>query len=91
MKRLTLLLDSRERQLILEHGYPFDGIKRQCEALQDRDGPERIVDDAYWWEQLAGNLAITINEDVRSPALLDELHELIDRVEALLQFGSEDD
>lgn len=84
MKQLTVPLDPRERVLILEYAYPFDGMKKQCIALQASDEVEPIVDDSYWWDQILGNLAITLNEDVRPGPLADELHALYERVEDLL-------
>ena len=85
MRSLTVVLSPRERDLIMKYAYPFEAILRQCTELQASSKDEPVVDDSYWWEQILGNLAITLNEDVPPGSLADELHELYERVEEVFE------
>jgi len=78
---LKIKLTQRERELILKYGYPFDELETQLREALDASGRVAIRDGAYWWEQVAGNLAISINEDVEDAGLLEELDELCDAIE----------
>ncbi|HPM83977.1 MAG TPA: hypothetical protein PLF81_24895 [Candidatus Anammoximicrobium sp.] len=82
---LTIKLTSRERELILRHGYPFDDIERQLRDSCNRQGRVEVRDTAYWWEQVVGNLSISINEDVEDQDLLEELDELCNTIESHLE------
>jgi hypothetical protein len=73
---LTIRLTSRERELILKYGYPFEGIEHQLRSSCTKRGRVEISDTAYWWEQIVGNLSISVNEDVEEGDLLEELDEL---------------
>lgn len=81
---LTIKLTAREPKLILRYGYPFDEIDRQLRSSCTKRGRVGISDAAYWWEQVVGNLAITVNEDVEDEELLGELNELCDKIESYL-------
>lgn len=87
---LKIMLTNRERALILKYGYPFDEIERQLRDAASKRGRVTICDDRYWWEQVVGNLCISINEDVKGRALLDELCELCDLIECLLEEEQEE-
>ena len=78
---VTIVLTSRERELILQYGYPFDNIKRQLRKSSRSRRPVKISDGPYWWEQVVGNLSISVNEDVEDRDLAQELCDLADAVE----------
>ena len=82
---LTIKLTSRERELILEYGYPFEGIEHQLRDSCHKRGRVEVRDTAYWWEQVVGNLSISVNEDVEDEDLLEELDELCDTIESHLE------
>ncbi|HUF63853.1 MAG TPA: hypothetical protein VMN36_17375 [Verrucomicrobiales bacterium] len=82
---ITIELTKRERDLIAEYGYPFDDIKRQIEGAKDTAGAVEITDGRYWWEQVIGNLSISINEDAESDSLIEELCLLADEIELILK------
>lgn len=82
---LKIMLTHRERELILRYGYPFDDIERQLKQFREKRGRVRICDEPYWWEQVVGNLSISINEDVQDRDLLEELDELCNALEWHLQ------
>ena len=77
---ITLELDARERQLILDHGYPFDGLKRRLELRRESDDVEEVPCNPFELEQLLGDLAYTINR-CKNNALQDELNELFEDLE----------
>ena len=81
---LTIRLTSRERELILKYGYPFEGIEQQLRNSCTKRGRVEISDTAYWWEQVVGNLSISVNEDVEEVDLLEELDELCNAIELRL-------
>lgn len=84
METRTLELSPRERWILMKYGYPFDAIRKQCKATEDSPHVEPITDDPYWWAQVLGNLAISVNKEVRPGRLADEIHALADLVEDLL-------
>ena len=79
-KPITIELTQRERYLISKYGYPFEDIQRQIEEQTNNSNPVDIIDGDYWWEQVANNLAITINEDVEDGPLLEELDTLLEDI-----------
>lgn len=83
MKKISICLSCRERALILQYGYPFDGIENQLERHARSKSDVSISDDSFWWEQVAGQLAITVNEELEPDTdAWEEVNELADRIEA---------
>ena len=83
-KQVELRLSARERELILQYGYPFDGIEGQLSKHVNDPGLVRVSDDVFWWEQVAGQLAISLNKEIdpRQEAFLwDEINEVAECVE----------
>ena len=83
-KKLKLQLAARERELILQYGYPFDGIEGQLSRHVDDTESISVSDDVFWWEQVAGQLAISLNEKIdprRDAFLWDEVNEVAECVE----------
>ena len=75
-----------ERALILQYGYPFDGIEQSLKACQDSKGIEMVPIDAFELERLIGDLSISIN-DMKGGAVQYKLLELCDRLEAAERYG----
>ncbi len=82
---IAIELTRRERDLIEKYGYPFDDIERQIKEAKNTRGSVEIIDGRYWWEQVIGNLSISVNEDVRSGPLIEELCLLADEIELILK------
>jgi hypothetical protein len=83
--QVTILLSQHERDLILEHGYPFDEIEAQLRKSTDAD-LTRVTDDPFWWERVIVNLHISENE----PEKLDvssELRKVINRIASELKLN----
>jgi hypothetical protein len=67
----------------LKYGYPFEGIRDQLEKNRNKSNKIRITDDKFWWEQLAGDLAMTLNHgepslDTGTYEELDEVYEIVE-------------
>ncbi len=82
-KPITILLSRHERDLIAQHGYPFDDIQAQLDNAGASD-LVRITDDPFWWERVIVNLHISETEPGRA-AVAPALRELIDRIAAELK------
>ena len=78
-ERVTIMITSAEREVILRFGYPFDDIENQLKNAGDLD-LMRITDDPYWWEQVIVNLHISENENAANPVIMNQLRALIDRI-----------
>ena len=74
-----------ERELLLKYGYPFPRLNETLKANRSNRGTCRITTSDMEWEQLAGNLSISINEDIQGERLVWELDELADRAETALR------
>jgi hypothetical protein len=82
---MTIELDIRERNLLRKYGYPFEVLGRALDEAKGRQGVVDIDASAFDWEQAVGNLSISVNEDVRSASLAEELDCLASRIEWELQ------
>lgn len=85
-KVIEIELMAEERALILQYGYPFDGIEQSLTACQDSKGIETVPIDSFELKRLIGDLSISINE-MKSGAVQDALVDLYDRLEGAERFG----
>ena len=83
---IEIELTAEERALILQHGYPFDGIKQSLKACQGSKGIETVPIDTFELERLIGDLSISIN-DMKGGAVQHKLLELCERLEAAERYG----
>jgi hypothetical protein len=81
---IEIELTAEERALILQYGYPFDGIEQSLKACQDRI--ETVPIDSFELERLIGDLSISIN-DMKGGAVQNELLDLCERLEAAERYG----
>lgn len=85
MKDIRVSLSKRERDLILKYGYPFDEIKNQLDDFKNSTKTVDITASSFWWEQLAGDLARSLNHnEVPDEKDIEEMDELFLKVENLL-------
>jgi hypothetical protein len=63
----------------------IEGIERQLRDSCSKRGRVEVRDTAYWWEQVVGNLSISVNEDVEDEGLLEELDELCNTIDSHLE------
>ncbi len=86
-KEIFIAFTKRQRELVLKYGYPFEGIREQLKKNEDNEGTIGISDDEYWWEQLAGDLASSLNkeEDIPDDGTYEELEEIFEIVERELK------
>ena len=52
---IEIELTAEERALILQYGYPFDGIEQSLKACQDSKGIETVPIDTFELERLIGD------------------------------------
>ena len=83
---IDIKLTAEERALILQYGYPFDGIEQSLKACQDSTGIETVPIETFELERLICDLTISIN-DMQGGAVQDELLDLCDRLEAAERYG----
>ncbi len=83
---IEIELTAEERALILQYGYPFDGIEQSLTACQDSTGIETVLIDTFELERLIGDLSISIN-DMTGGAVQHKLLNLCDRLEAAERYG----
>ena len=83
---IEIELTAEERALILQYGYPFDGIEQSLKACQDSTGIETVPIDTFELERLIGDLSISIN-DMKGGSAQQELLDLCDRLEAAERYG----
>lgn len=76
----------RERQLILEYGYPFKDEKDQLVAVATSDNPEVLVISEFYLNQMIGDLSYSINKRTKG-RIQKELFELCDRLESIHRYG----
>ena len=79
----TLEITSRERDLLLEYGYPFADEEQKLRASRAVKGFHRVRIGAYWIELMVADLIRSARE-IRSGALLDELDALCSALEFAL-------
>ena len=85
-KVIEIELTVEERALILQYGYPFDGIKQSLDACQDNKRVEMVPINTFELERLIGDLSISIN-DMNGGVMQDQLLELCDRLETAERYG----
>lgn len=73
-------LSARERQLILQYGYPFDRIKAAVRKCLDSQDYEVLDLDQFELERLVGDLSYSINKRTTGRLQM-ELNELCERLE----------
>jgi hypothetical protein len=86
-KIVKIELTAQERFLILEHGYPFDGIRQSLEACRDSKAITIVPIDAFELERLIGDLSTSINA-MKGGVIQDKLLELCDRLETAERHGN---
>ena len=79
----TLELTTREVQLLLKYGYPFDEQEKTLRASRAVKGSHRVRIGAYWIEMMVADLVRSAKK-LRSPALLEEIDALCDVLENAL-------
>jgi hypothetical protein len=82
----TLELTPRERDLLLEYGYPFPEQEQKLRDSKAVKGFHRVRIGAYWIELMLADLVRSARE-IRSGALLDELDALCSALEFALSSG----
>lgn len=79
----TLELTSREVHLLLKYGYPFPDAEAPLRNSSAVKGYHHVQIDAYWIEQMIGDLVRSAKE-IRSRVLLEELDALCCTLESAL-------
>ena len=86
IKDLKITISDRERDLILKYGYPFPEIETQLDVGGDYPKAKELVTSSFWWEQLAGDLARSLNHNqVKNEVDYDDVEELFLKIENHLQ------
>ncbi len=75
-KSVMLTLSQSDRELILEHGYPFPKLRKELNSIRESRDDVAVPCERYELVQLLGDLARSINdcEDDDLQLLLDELY-----------------
>jgi len=76
----------RERELILEYGYPFSDAKEQLKAAVSSDDISVLTISDFYLNQMIGDLCYSINKRTKG-RIQDELLELCDRLESIQRYG----
>jgi len=76
----------RERELILEYGYPFPDAKTQLKAVASSRDVEVLVIRPFYLNQMIGDLSYSINKRTKG-RIQNELFELCDRLESIERYG----
>jgi hypothetical protein len=76
----------RERELILEYGYPFPDAKTQLQAVASSRGVKILVISRFYLNQMIGDLCHSINKRTQGK-IQNELLELCDRLESIERYG----
>ena len=87
VSKIKIVLSAPERHLIRKYGYPFENIAKQLEAAYGTRANVEIEDEPYWWEQVVGNLSISVNEDVSNDRTCERICELAEEIEYELKRG----
>lgn len=76
----------RERELILEYGYPFSDAKAQLKAAVSSDNISVLTISEFYLNQMIADLCYSINKRTKG-RVQDELLELCDRLESIQRYG----
>ena len=76
----------RERELILEYGYPFSPAKDQLKDVASSPEVEVLLISPFYLNQMIGDLSYSINKRTKG-RIQDELFELCDRLESIYRYG----
>jgi hypothetical protein len=79
----TVELTPRERQLLLEYGYPFAEEEQRLRDSRAVRGIHRVRIGAYWIEMMIADLVRSAKE-ISENALLEELDALCSTLESAL-------
>ncbi len=87
-EKISIVLTKRQRRLALRYGYPFEDIRSKLEKGVNENRKMEIAEDAFWWEQLVGNLAMSLNHgEVPDDGTYDEVDALADIIERELRYS----
>lgn len=78
---ISVFFSEYQRELILKYGYPFEELQKQLEKAKSVSSDVKISDDVYWWECLAGDLSISLNEGSVPDRLIEDVNEIAEIVE----------
>lgn len=84
---LEISLSLAERRLIAKYGYPFSPIEEELAVHAGREGVVPIRAEHWCWEQVVGNLSISVNEGKLAPTVGDRACVLAERIEFCLARG----
>jgi len=79
----TIEMTPRERDLLLEYGYPFSDEEQKLRGSRAVKGFHRVRIGAYWIELMVADLSRSMRE-IRNRALLEELDALCSALEFAL-------
>ena len=86
MEELSISLTQRQREIALAYGYPFDPIKDQLEKSKGSSKSVTIKADNFWWVQLSGDLARSLNHnEIRDRFDIEDAEELFEIIECELR------
>jgi len=74
-KPVQFVLSPKERELVLQHGYPFEEFETALKACKEPDEPVSFELEPFWFEHLLGEIARSANH-ASNPKLNDQLSEL---------------
>ena len=80
-QEITIQLTASERELLHKFGYPFENIEKQLKHSERVKGDVEITDEAYWWEQVVGQLSISAKEQFNKGNLCESICYLTDEIE----------
>jgi hypothetical protein len=79
----TIEITPRERDLLLEYGYPFSDEEQKLRGSRAVKGFHRVRIGSYWIELMVADLSRSMRE-IRNRALLEELDALCSALEFAL-------
>ncbi len=79
----TLEITPRERDLLIEYGYPFEDEEQKLRGSRAVKGFHRVRIGGYWIELMVADLSRSMRE-IRNRALLEELDALCSALEFAL-------
>lgn len=80
-QEITIQLTATERKLLHKLGCPFENIEKQLKDSDGVKGNVEITDEAYWWEQVVGQLSISAKEQFNNGNLCESICYLADEIE----------
>jgi len=80
-EKITIQLTASERKLLQKYGYPFENIEKQLKDSVAVKGSVEITDEAYWWEQVLGQLSISAKEQFNNDTLCEGICDLANEIE----------